>query len=578
MCKHALAARERGVEPQIVALSAVIGDVNHFDKWLGCQTLSTSERPVPLIEGVLDRNGTYQFFDPEGNELSEQLLSRYDIAQRRSRPGSQDVIVPLVRKLVAAGEQVLVFRNKKGSSTACAQYLAQELGLPPADAVLAELPAQDQSTTSQVLHSALQGGTAFHTSDLSREERVVVERVFRDPNGPIRAMAATSTVAAGVNTPASTVIIAETAFASRPPEDYTIAFYKNMAGRAGRLGLAKQGRSVLLAGGSVQRALLFNRYVCGKPEPIRSSFDPQDLDTWVLRLLAQVDEVPRNAVVRLLSNTYAGYLETRTSHDWQERTREELENLLQQMIELGLLEEEMELVRLSLLGRACGRSHLKLRSAMRLVALLRRTPEGSLSAEKLLAYTHALPEFDGAYTPMFRKGTRESVWQSHVAQHYGRDVAAAVQHGAPDNMAYQARCKRVAVLREWTRGMPIEEIERTFTVNPYYSIGAGDIRSFAELARFHLQAAFEIANVLLPGQDTEADDVQKLLAQLEVGLPAEALELLELPVRLPRGAYLALHRAGAVQPEAVWGLSEKALRDTVGTSVAAALERERKTE
>ena len=53
-------------------------------------------------------------------------------------------------------------------------------------------------------------------------------------------------------------------------------------------------------------------------------------------------------------------------------------------------------------------------------------------------------------------------------------------------MAYHARCKRVAVLRAWTDGIPISEIERTFTVNPYYSIRAGDIRGFADYARLHL--------------------------------------------------------------------------------------------
>ena len=58
-----LAARERGADPQIVALSAVIGNVNHFDDWLGCQTLETNHRPVPLVEGVLDRSGTYQYLD-----------------------------------------------------------------------------------------------------------------------------------------------------------------------------------------------------------------------------------------------------------------------------------------------------------------------------------------------------------------------------------------------------------------------------------------------------------------------------------------------------------------------------------
>ena len=566
-----LAARERGVEPQIVALSAVIGDVNHFDEWLGCQTLVTTDRPVPLVEGVLDRNGTYQYLDTDGEERTEQLLQPYEIVQRKSKPGSQDVIVPLVRKLVGEGEQVLVFRNMKGSSSGCANYLAASLGLPPASAVLAELPDQDLSTSSEALHTALQGGTAFHTSDLSREERVVVERAYRNREGPIRALVATSTVAAGVNTPAETVVIVETEFPGRPPEPYTVAVYKNMAGRAGRLGFAAHGRSILLAGDGLQRVRLFAHYVRGQPEPIRSSFDPNELDTWILRLLVQVDEVPRDAVVTLLANTYAGYMETRASPSWEPKMRADVEGLLQQMLDLGLMEDEMGLVRLSLLGKACGKSHLKLRSAMRLVELLRHHGGDALPATTLLALIHALPEFDEQYTPMFRKGQRETVWQDHVARHYGRGVASALQRGAPDNMSYHARCKRVAVLRAWIDGVPISEIESTFTVQMRFPLRSGDIRGFANYARFHLAAAFEIADVLLLGQGPSAEDVETLLVQLEAGIPTGALGLIDLPVTLGRGSYLALHQAGLVRPDDVWGQPEDRLREIVGDQVAAAL-------
>ena len=480
--------------------------------------------------------------------------------------------MPLVRKLVAEGEQVIVFRNMKGSSSGCANYLAADLGLPPATDVLAGLPDRDLSTTSEALHRALQGGTAFHTSDLSREERVIVERAYRDHNGPIRALVATSTVAAGVNTPAETVLIVETEFPGRPPEPYTVADYKNMAGRAGRLGQATRGCSILLARDGLQRARLFTHYVRGQPEPIRSSFDPNELDTWVLRLLAQVQEVPRDAVVTLLANTYAGYLETRASPAWEPQMRADVERLLQQMLELKLLEEEMGLVRLSLLGKACGKSHLKLRSAMRLVELLRRrSGAGGLSAGVLLALIHALSEFDDAYTPMFPKGQRETVWRGHVTQHYGHDVANALQFGAPDNMAYHARCKRVAVLRAWTDGIPISDIERTFTVNPFYRMRAGDIRGFADYARFHLAAAFDITDVLMPGQGPSAEDVETLLAQLETGIPAIALELLDLPIQLGRGTYLALHQAGFVRPSDVWAVTEERLRRLVGAAVAATI-------
>src|SRR5262249_20453759 len=61
-----LRARQRGVCPQLVTLSAVIGNLNNFDRWLDLPLLLSRERPVPLIEGVLDRRGTYQFIDADG--------------------------------------------------------------------------------------------------------------------------------------------------------------------------------------------------------------------------------------------------------------------------------------------------------------------------------------------------------------------------------------------------------------------------------------------------------------------------------------------------------------------------------
>lgn len=113
----------------------------------------------------------------------------------------QDIIVPLVRQLVAKGEKVLIFRNQRGSAQGCGKYLAADLGLPPANSVLATLPTQDLTAASQDLRACLQGGTAFHSANLLRAEREAVERGFRNPSGGIHALASTTTLAAGINTP-----------------------------------------------------------------------------------------------------------------------------------------------------------------------------------------------------------------------------------------------------------------------------------------------------------------------------------------------------------------------------------------
>src|SRR5260370_36575590 len=168
-------ARERGANVQIVALSAVIGEVNAFDEWLKAECLVTTVRPGPLVEGVIDRSGTFQCRETDGATRTVQILERREVVMRRSEPKAQDVIVPLVRQLVASGETVLVFRNQRGSAEGCANYLADELGLPPATATIASLGTSDPSSSSARLRDCPRRGVAFHNSHLSREERAALE-------------------------------------------------------------------------------------------------------------------------------------------------------------------------------------------------------------------------------------------------------------------------------------------------------------------------------------------------------------------------------------------------------------------
>jgi helicase len=328
---HLLAAREKGAAPQLIALSAVIGEVNDFDAWLGARRLVTDRRPIPLIEGVLDRSGSFRFVDADGRERETQMLPPGAVRTRRDKPSAQDVIVPLVRSLVERGEKVIVFRNQRGPAQGCASYLAQDLGLPPATDAIEALPMHDLTSTSAALRKCLSGGTAFHNTNLTREEKAVVERAFRDPASPVRVLAATTTVAAGINTPASTVILAEQEFIGEDGRAFTVAEYKNMAGRAGWLGFNEEGKAIVLADNRYERDSLFNRYVLGWLGALQSSFDPRQLDTWIVRLLAQVNRVPREDAARLLANTYGGFLAGRDNPKWRGETKEQLEELLTKM-------------------------------------------------------------------------------------------------------------------------------------------------------------------------------------------------------------------------------------------------------
>jgi helicase len=568
-----LAAKERGITPQLIALSAVIGNANSFNDWLGCALLYSTERPVPLTEGVIDRNGTYQYLDPTGQQGEQRLLEPYAIQVRRDKPSAQDVIVPLMRKLVSAGEKVLVFRNARGPAQGCAGYLAQDLGLTGALDAVALLPTTDLSSSSNALRQCLMGGTAFHNSNLTREERVLVEQAFRDPKGLVRVLVATTTVAAGINTPASTVVLAENEFMGEDGRPFTVAEYKNMAGRAGRLGFNEQGKSIIYAETPFERQALYRKYVLGQLESLHSSFDPRSIETWLVRLLVQVDSIVRTDVVRLLVNTYGGYLEVRRNPAWRVDMERRLEQLLGRMIQLGLVDQAGDRVSLTLLGSACGNSSLSFDAAMRLVELVRSLPPNRVNAISLVAVMQALPEEELGYTPLLKKGAREAARGIQAGDRFGMEILPVLQRFARDLYEYYARCKRAAILYDWISGRSLEKIERDFSTTPYAGrIEHGDVRRFADNTRFHLRSASDILSILLIGQHPQ-EEIDSILKRLEVGIPSELLGLLKLPLPLTRGEYLTLGSGNIHTAEQFWAADRAVIRGIIGETHTAQFEK-----
>lgn len=564
-----LRARQQGIQPQLIVLSAVLGRLNGFTDWLGLDLLISTKRPVPLIEGVLDRQGTFQFLAEDGSTQTKQLLPSHAIVQRREKPSAQDVIVPLAQTLVAQGEKLIVFRNMRGPAQGCAKYLATELGLPPASAVLAALPTQDLTGASADLRQCLEGGTAFHNTNLLRAEREAVEQGFRNKDGGIHVMGATTTLAAGINTPASTVILAENVFVGDDGREFTVAEYKNMAGRAGRLGFNEVGKAIILAETPWERAQLFQHYPLGTPEDVVSSFQEGDLPTWTLRLLSQVRAVPQSEIPALLVNTFAGYSASRANPSWMPRITEKVNAFVARLVGAGLAEVAGELVHLTLLGKACGESSLSFESALLLVELLRSIDLTHEAPLTLLAVVQMLPEMDSTYTPVMKRGRSESKRIAEASIRYGRTMTSMLQRYVADEFAYWARCKRGALLYDWMEGVNVEQLEKDYSTTPFQgAVSYGDIIRIADATRFHLRSAHRILSTLMQDRPEFIATLDQILLQLEFGLPQAALSLMKLPVVLTRGQYLALWRLGCSKVADVTARSEADLAGPLGAPTA----------
>lgn len=116
---------------QILALSAVLGNLNGFDEWLGTQPIKDIIRPVELRQGVLNGSGVFEY--TEWNSKAS---------------GSEDFGVTtlnqLVMRLVEKGEQVIIVRNSVRSAQATALDLKTYLShLPAASQTLSVVISRD---------------------------------------------------------------------------------------------------------------------------------------------------------------------------------------------------------------------------------------------------------------------------------------------------------------------------------------------------------------------------------------------------------------------------------------------------
>jgi helicase len=551
-----------GIEPQLIALSAVIGDTNGLEQWLGARLLRRTERPVPLDEGLLLGDGRFRLIDPAtGKERVEAPLIR----RNYGKGTSQDWIIPLVQKLVAEGQQVIVFRETKGETRGCANYLAEALGLPPATEALAQMPGGDPSQASADLREALARGVAFHNADLEPEEKRIIEEEFRRPGSGLRVIAATTTLAMGVNTPASSVIIAGLDHPGEEP--YSVAEYKNLVGRAGRLGFAEKGASYLLALDARAEHDLWSRYVVAAPEDLVSRFldDETDARSLIIRVLvaarrAAGEGVPSDEIVEFLESSFGAFQARRAQTGWQ-WSRPDLLAALTDLERHRLVQKNAAgAYELTDLGRLAGESAAEVGSIIALVECLGSLQPQEISDPVLIAAAQTTVEVDQALFPINKKSTQKEpqLWPNELrGQGVAWQVLNAFQRGVTETHQATLRAKKAVACLLFVSGRAMNEIEKVLTqFGGAFGGAAGPIRAVAARTCDLVPVAARVAEILHPTLDL-GDRVRRLAIRLTHGIPAAVIELAQLAgADLLRGDYCRLAAARLCEPDQINAASD----------------------
>lgn len=570
--------RDDGVHPQIVTLSAVLGDLNGLEAWLEAELLKSDVRPVELDEGVLTQSGEYRYVDGGGNEQVTQLMPAvYGEARART------VLVPLVKQLVDAGQQVIVVRGVRGEARGAAGYLSNALGLPRAGRVLDLLPVGDPTQSATALRRALEGGVAFHISDLAAEERRLIEQEFRRKDSEIRVVVATTTLAQGVNLPAETVIMPELSrFLGRQRGNvwYTVADYKNIAGRAGRKGLQEKGRAIVLAydGGTYNR--IWNNYVRGRPEDVHSQLLDPGLDMYTVTLRVAALSAQRSAdgavdatdLVEILANSFGAH-QARTAGHPDAFSHERLSGIVSDLTGSGLLEvAEGDRARLTSLGSLIASSMLSVQSAIRVINALRYVDADQLNIPTLLAVAQLTSELDDTRLTVNAKGVRAELstfLRGLETRGASRRVLDSFSYQGASAVTVAARAKKATAALLWVNGVGMDQIE-AFVMQHYFDRNAsGPISAVAARTRDVIETILDIAQELHPGAVLN-DECLELPLRLELGITQDCVPLVRAGAELSREDYRRLHDGGhlASGPMGLNDLDDDQLLDLLGRNEA----------
>lgn len=510
--------------PQLLGLSAVLREARQVADWLEADLLFQEERPVELYRGVLlgDRF-RYRTYNT-GEEGEERLATA-------ETDDPQKMLFANVGHLVKNNEQILIFLKGKRDTVQCALGLAESLGLPPAREALAALEPLEETALKAQLRTAFRGAVAFHHADLTPEERNVVETHYR--NGALRVIACTTTLAFGVNLPASTVFLEAVKWDADPRSGAAIevpltwAEYENISGRAGRLGLRETfGRSIVIAANQFQADLLWRAYVMGEqeqftPAPGQTGFLDRVLNVVASKLCASKEEVQA-----FFALTYLGFQQRKKTEGLLAEVHKALEALVRgQLITLS----EDGRIAATTLGEVAARKGIRAVTAVKLARFFDSAHDREVP-ELELFYLLSLTE-DGKrmYLPLSNTEHRSRVYESKLnewAQDKGTTTGEELAHVLNARMlptAQDVRSAKLALLLlAWINGGPLSELETQ------YRCHAGMIKTQTEEVSWLVDAAAEVAEVMgWPGARRLGEIAE--CVQFGIDAPGLALARAQLP-------------------------------------------------
>lgn len=490
---------------QFLALSATIENTVDFERWLNTHVILSGWRPVPLKEGVfLDYSIIYSSGDVD------------DVERLYGKPS-----VDLALQTIKENGQSLVFVQRRRDAVSISKKIADAiryLGSEEIDFDVCKdisdkiLRSTEITELSRSLSQVVSHGIAFHHAGLAYEHRAIIEEYFR--KGVIKAIAATPTLAAGVNLPARRVIITnlyryELGFR----EPISVFEYKQMAGRAGRPLYDEYGEAVVVSRSPEEADYIMDVYLQGRPEELRSRLlEGGAMDMHVLGLLASKKGLFKREIEDFFDKTLCAI------QRGSRRIYREINNGIRFLVEKKLAENRSGKYYPTEFGRRVAELYILPMTAVLIKEFLEEHALDQHSDLSLLYIVLSTP--DAALAPYYsrerRKIEKELSRLAHQISSIFWDPSRYVYTIGRQLQIW----KTVFMLRDWIEEVSEDDIMRRWRVEP------GDLQVIRSTAEWILYSAGQIAKLFGHNMLYEAFDV--LTVRTHYGVKRELLNLIGL--------------------------------------------------
>lgn len=330
---------------RLLLLSATLSNATQIAHWLehirgsSCKIVSSRERPVPLRELFLMPSGELTPF-LSGKRLFptvSEIAKLFHGKRRFSQQTDLDVnkIMRCLREfdLLPA---IFFFKSRSDCDSSVSKLLPAPETSDVADrdkAVESFLQKYPDLRNQRQLRRLLGCRVGAHHAGHLPAWRLFVENMMI--SGHLDAIFSTSTVAAGVNFPARTVVIMQSdRFDGHKFVDMTATEFHQMTGRCGRRGIDNVG-FILMVPGKYLDINLVRELLLSRPEPLKSRITINFSMT--LNLLLSHDP---EGVIKLLEFSFASFVEGSTrARKINEKLIAAFRNHMDMLVELGYVDD-----------------------------------------------------------------------------------------------------------------------------------------------------------------------------------------------------------------------------------------------